>query len=77
MSVVDKDNNPVTDANVFVIPQHVASEPELAMKMVSGQVDQHGVYASQALDPGKYLVVAGDAPRDFTPETIGKLWTSF
>ena len=72
--VVDEDRRPLTDARVFVIPRDVTSVAELASTLVSGQVDQNGVYRSEALAPGKYFVFAAGISLDRAPETLGKLW---
>jgi len=74
--VADKDNKPIGDANVVVMPAGVASEGALAAAMISGQTDQNGAWSSALLPPGKYYVIATELPVDRTPESIGKLWRS-
>jgi hypothetical protein len=71
--VADKDGNPVPDSYVLIMPSSASSEPALAASLISGQTDQNGVYSSEMLAPGKYLVLASSAPVDSTPEGIGKL----
>ncbi len=71
--VADKDGNPVPDSYVLIMPSSANSEFTLAANLVSGQTDQNGVYSSDMLAPGKYLVLATSATVDSTPESIGKL----
>ena len=52
----------------------MASDAALAARIVPGQTDQMGQYASGTLAPGKYYVVATNDSLDDTPESIGKLW---
>ena len=72
--VGDKDGKSIPEACIQVMPAGVRSESELASVLVSGQTDQNGSYNSNALAPGKYLVLASEAMVDATPESIGKLW---
>lgn len=74
--VADKDGNPVPDSYVIIVPSSANSESALAANLISGQTDQNGVYSSDMLAPGKYLVLASSAPVDSTPESIGKLLRS-
>jgi hypothetical protein len=74
--VADKDNQPIADAQVVVMPANVASEGMLAATMLSGQTDQNGAWSSAMVQPGKYYVIATRLPVDKTPESIGKLWRS-
>ena len=74
VKIVDKNGNPLTDVNAFVMPDTVRSEPELSSTLVYGHADQYGVYSSGALAPGKYRVLAMNVPLDRTPETVGRLW---
>ena len=74
--VADKDGNPVPDSYVLIVPSSATSESALAANLTSGQTDQNGVYSSDMLAPGKYLVLANSAPVDSTPESIGKLLRS-
>jgi hypothetical protein len=70
----DADGNPVPNASVIVMPASFGSEADLAARLVTGQADQNGDYASRALMPGKYLVLATtDEPSDLTPEFIAAL----
>src|SRR5207237_6720797 len=62
--VADRDGNPLGDSWVIVMPGQVASEAMLASAFVSGQTDQTGAWKSRALAPGKYYVLAKDAPPD-------------
>lgn len=72
--VADKDGNPVPNSYVLTLPQGATTEALLAAQLISGQTDQNGVYSSDMLAPGKYLVLASTAPVDMTPESISKLW---
>lgn len=75
-SVADKDGNPLSDYRVAVLPAEVSSEAMAQAAMISGQTDQQGRYKSQAIAPGKYLVLATDDLIDPTPECIDNLWRS-
>ncbi len=74
ISVRGKEDKPVPDSSVFIMPAAVVSEAELASRLVAGQADQHGVYSATALAPGRYYVLASDALADTSPETIAMLW---
>jgi hypothetical protein len=74
--VTDRDNNPVTDAHIVILPAEIRSEAHVPTVMFTGQTDQDGSFTAQNLRPGKYLVLALPAPVDSTTETIGKLWRS-
>ncbi len=74
--VADKENKPIGDAQVVVMPASVASEGVLAAALVSGQTDQNGAWSTALLPPGKYYVIATELPVDKSPESIGKLWRS-
>jgi hypothetical protein len=73
-SVADKEGRPISDGYVLVMPASARSEPELADAMISGQLDQNGFYNSDALAPGKYLVLASETRVDPTPEAMSRLW---
>jgi hypothetical protein len=72
--VQDTKGNPLADSWVVVMPDHIASEAVLAARFLSGQTDQNGTWKSPALAPGKYYVLALDAPVNRSPEDIAKLW---
>jgi hypothetical protein len=74
--VTDKDGNPAPDAFVMAIPKGASSEASLAAELISGQTDQYGTYTSGSLAPGKYQVLATNAPVDESAEGIGKLWSA-
>ena len=76
VKLTDKDNNPVADSHVFIIPAGVGSEAELPERIIEGQADQAGSYTSRVLAPGKYLVLASEQAFDRTPETVGRVWNS-
>lgn len=73
-TVADKDGNPLGDSWVLLLPARATSEAMLAAAVVSGQTDQKGSWNSNALEPGKYFLLAASEPVDKSPETIGKLW---
>jgi hypothetical protein len=72
--VADKDGNPVPDSYVLIMPAEATTEAALAAALMNGQTDQNGVYTTNALAPGKYLVLASTTPVDTSPESIGKLY---
>ncbi len=72
--VADKDGNPVPDSCVLIFPAEATTEAELAAALVIGQTDQKGVHTTNALAPGKYLVLASTTSVDMSPESIGKLY---
>ncbi|MCE5309532.1 MAG: hypothetical protein LLG20_17960, partial [Acidobacteriales bacterium] len=72
--VADKDGNPVPDSYVLIMPAEASTEAALAAALITGQTDQTGVHKSNALAPGKYLMLASTAPVDMSPESIGKLY---
>ena len=71
---VDKDDNPIANAAIAVMPTSATSEAELAAAMVTGQTDQNGEWASAQLAPGKYYVTASSTEVDLTPESVAALW---
>ena len=73
--VADKDGNPVPNASVAIMPASAAWELLLASQIISGQADQTGNYTSSTLPPGKYGVVAIQAPIDTRYESIHALWS--
>jgi hypothetical protein len=74
--VNDKGGNPAVDLWVLVFPAEVRSEGELAARLMNGQTNQAGQYATQTVPPGKYYVVATEDAVDATAESIGRLWKS-
>jgi hypothetical protein len=74
--VADKDNHPVSGANIVLLPAGVASEAMVPSVMISGETDQEGTYTSPPLPPGKYLAMALDAPVEPLPASVSKLWRS-
>jgi hypothetical protein len=73
-NVTDKDGNPIPDASVTVMPADAESEAILAAALDAEPADQNGAWSTKRLAPGKYYVVASNAPFDMTPESIGRLW---
>ncbi len=72
--VMDKDGNPVSHANLFVMPAGTPSAAALADEMRRGEVQSGWSGAMGALPPGKYLALACDLEIDGTAEPIEKLW---
>lgn len=74
-TVVDEDGQPLSNMNVYLIPEAAASHVELAETRTMGTTDQDGVFRSGALAPGTYRVVAVEQDlRDYSPSTIETLW---
>jgi hypothetical protein len=71
--VTDKDNNPMPDFKVVLLPASASTDAGLADSMLQGQTDQYGAYSSGTIAPGKYYVLATNDSVDRTPETIAKL----
>jgi sarcosine oxidase gamma subunit len=71
-TVADKDGKPVPDCYVILMPEHWASEADLAARIVSGWAGKDGVYASPTLAPGKYLALVSETGNDNTPESIAR-----
>jgi hypothetical protein len=72
--VADKESNPVPDSYVLIMPAEATTEAALAAALITGQTDQKGIHTTNALAPGKYLVLASTTPTDMSPECIGKLF---
>ncbi|MBZ5586186.1 MAG: carboxypeptidase-like regulatory domain-containing protein [Acidobacteriia bacterium] len=72
--VGDTDGNPVSQAWVYVMPDGVPSSAALSAALVSGRTDQTGAFASGALRPGKYYVLASETEAFPTPESMDALW---
>jgi hypothetical protein len=75
--VTNKDGENVADASVIVVPDGVPTEAALASVLVRGKTDQHGVYPSMTLAPGRYYVLASQSPIDTSPERIGRIWRAY
>jgi hypothetical protein len=74
VAVKDAQDNPVPGASVVLIPESVTTAAALARLTVRGQADQSGSYASPALAPGKYRVVATtQTVRWSVPEDLEKV----
>jgi hypothetical protein len=72
--VAEKEGNPVPDSYVLMVPAEANTEATLAAALITGQTDQKGTYATSALAPGKYHILASTTPLDMSPESIGKLF---
>lgn len=71
--MADKDDNPLPDVTVVLLPELSRSDGVLASTMVVGQTDQNGEWSSSILAPGKYFVIGTKAPIDKSPEGISRL----
>ncbi len=71
--MADKDDNPLPDVTVVLLPELSRSDGVLASTMVVGQTDQNGEWSSSVLAPGKYFVIGTKAPVDKSPEGISRL----
>jgi hypothetical protein len=71
--VIDKNESPVANAYVLIVPSSATSENDIAETMISGQSDQNGAYTSRAIPPGKYYVLAASERVDPTPENITRI----
>jgi hypothetical protein len=75
--VADGDGEPVTDAEVIIIPKEATTLHALAATRITGRTDQNGEYTSPPLAPGAYYVLAAEASlSDLAPETISKLFNA-
>jgi hypothetical protein len=72
--VSEKDGNPISGANVCIVPTEVSSEADLSSALTWGQSDPDGLYHSPTLRPGKYHSVATMDNVVPTPEFIHALW---
>ena len=71
--MADKDDNPLPDVTVVLLPEISRSDGVLASTMVVGQTDQNGEWSSAILAPGKYFVIGTKALVDKSPEGISRL----
>lgn len=74
--VVDRDDNPVSDCPIVVMPASAASDGVFAAALLTGRTDQAGRWTSAALAPGKYYALATNDAINKAPETIAKLLAS-
>jgi hypothetical protein len=73
--VTDKEQKPIPDAKVFLLPKDIASERDVAARRIVMRSDHEGRYTSRALAPGSYYVFATHAPiDDLSPESVARLW---
>lgn len=73
--VADRDGNPASEATVVVIPKTAGTHLQLAQTRLAGTTDQNGEYATPAVAPGEYLVLAVEGDfTDLSPETIAALF---
>jgi hypothetical protein len=71
--VRDRSGKPVPEPFVLIFAAGAASEPALAVSLISGETDRQGRYYSRALAPGKYRVLASTTALDGSADCIGKL----
>ena len=72
--VTDRDGNPVSHVNLYVMPQEAGSAAALYEVLRHAEVENGWSGVVKPLPPGKYLVVACDLETDGTAEPILKLW---
>lgn len=70
----DKDNNPVAETSIAVIPAAALTEASMATAMILGQTNSSGTWQSGFIAPGKYYVMTTTTPLNRTPEIATKLW---
>jgi hypothetical protein len=70
---VDKDDKPLPDVTVVLLPDTSRSDGALASMMVVARTDQNGEWSSSLLAPGKYYAIATEGPVDKSPESITRL----
>jgi hypothetical protein len=58
VTAVDSEGKPIPYVTIVLIPESVASAPQLSRDSVHGMTDQNGRYTSPPLVPGKYKVLA-------------------
>lgn len=74
--VTDRDGNPVSHVNLYVLPAEAPSAAALSDLLKQAEVQNGWSGIVQPLPPGKYLVLACDLELDGTAEPILKLWRS-
>ena len=72
--VTDREGNPVSDVNVFVIPGDAGSAAALSMVVRQAAVENGWSGTVKPLPPGKYLVLAAHLDFDGSAEPFLKLW---
>lgn len=68
--------DPAPDAKLVIFPEDVATVAELAAVYRVGTTDQTGYYASPALKPGRYDIVATSTQSNagyYTPDMLAKI----
>lgn len=70
----DKDNNPVAETNIAIIPAGALTEASMATAMILAQTNSFGAWQSGFIAPGKYYVITTTTPLNRTPEIATKLW---
>jgi hypothetical protein len=71
--VTDKNGNPVSGAQIVIIPGDIPSAAIMADAMAFGQTYENGTYTAGPLPPGKYWVMASSETFEPTPESMARL----
>jgi hypothetical protein len=74
LKAADKDNAPVAEANIVVIPASTVTEAAAATAMVIAKTDSYGAWTSGPIAPGQYYVIATTSPVNRSPDAFAKLW---
>jgi len=74
--VTDRDGNPVSNLNLYVMPDEAASPAMLNDVLRQEDVEKGWSGTVAPLPPGKYLVLASGLDTDGTAEPILKLWNA-
>src|ERR1039457_3208990 len=72
--VTDRDGNPVSHVNLYVMPEEAGSAAALYEVLRHAEVENGWSGVVKPLPPGKYLALACDLELDGTAEPILKLW---
>lgn len=72
--VMDRDGNPVSHVNFYVMPEDIGSAAALSEVLRAAEVENGWSGMVQALAPGKYLVLASGLELDGTADPILSLW---
>lgn len=71
--VLDNDGNPAPGSYVTVVPANSLPPALLAARMISSPANDKGLFTSGCLAPGKYNVIATNAPTEPTPDGLGRI----
>jgi hypothetical protein len=73
--VTDRDGNPVSNVNLYVMPEEAGTAAALYEVLRQAEVEKGFSGTVKPLPPGKYLVLACDLRTDGTADPILKLWS--